>query len=546
MNAVHGVASGRWWDRLGVLLVVILLTAVALTFRDYGITVDEEVQNEYGKMLLSFYATGFADRTAFSYLNLYYYGGLFDLLAALLNLISPFGEYETRHLLGGLFGVWGVIGAGLLARRLAGPRAGFLAMLLLAVTATYYGHAFANPKDAPFAAAMLWVLYGICRVMEEFPRPRWQTAALLGVTLGLALAIRIGALLALAWLAVAAIIALGLQWRRHRDSRRAVRDAARFAVKLLPAVPVAYALMAVFWPWAVLEPANPVRALAMFSKFPIDLDTLYAGTWYKAAQLPASYLAGYLLVKLPELVLAGLLAAVIVVFVRRDGTSGIARRATWVAIVFAAVAPVVAFAVKKPTAYNEMRHFLFVVPPLVVIAACGLDRAWSWTRAAAPACGEAYGLALAGLAAFHVTTLVRLHPYQYVDYNVLTGGVRGAVGRYELDYWGAAMDAAALQLAAHVQREFDAGKPRREYTVSFCGSEMGTTYHFPPYLKAEKIRWRETDFYIYMKHGYCGTTTLGGKQIGEVRRLGIPLAVVEDLRGMKLPPATSRDASDSR
>lgn len=128
MNAVHGVASGRWWDRLGVLLVVILLTAVALTFRDYGITVDEEVQNEYGKMLRSLYVTGLADRTAFSYLNLYYYGGLFDLLAALLNLISPFGEYDTRHLLGGLFGVWGVIGAGLLARRLAGPRAGFLAM----------------------------------------------------------------------------------------------------------------------------------------------------------------------------------------------------------------------------------------------------------------------------------------------------------------------------------------------------------------------------------------------------------------------------------
>jgi hypothetical protein len=34
-----------------------------------------------------------------------------------------------------------------------------------------------------------------------------------------------------------------------------------------------------------------------------------------------------------------------------------------------------------------------------------------------------------------VVGIVRLHPYEYVYYNELVGGVRGAYGQFELDYW---------------------------------------------------------------------------------------------------------------
>jgi hypothetical protein len=34
-----------------------------------------------------------------------------------------------------------------------------------------------------------------------------------------------------------------------------------------------------------------------------------------------------------------------------------------------------------------------------------------------------------------IVGIVRLHPYEYIYYNELVGGVRGAEGRFDLDYW---------------------------------------------------------------------------------------------------------------
>src|SRR4051812_11031193 len=78
------------WVRIFLGLVFLALAVLVIaTFRDYGISWDEEVQNNYGDKLLRFYASGFRDRSAMHYLNLFYYGGFFDLVAAIVNLVSP-------------------------------------------------------------------------------------------------------------------------------------------------------------------------------------------------------------------------------------------------------------------------------------------------------------------------------------------------------------------------------------------------------------------------------------------------------------------------
>ena len=38
---------------------------------------------------------------------------------------------------------------------------------------------------------------------------------------------------------------------------------------------------------------------------------------------------------------------------------------------------------------------------------------------------------------------IKLHPYQYIYYNSLVGGVNGAARQYELDYWGTSFKEAA-------------------------------------------------------------------------------------------------------
>src|ERR1700750_2481215 len=84
-----------------------------------------------------------------------------------------------------------------LGRRVGGPLAGLAALLLLALCPTYYGHMFMNPKDAPFAVAMVILMLGLVRLAGETPQPSPRTIVIVGLGAGLAIGSRILGALAL-------------------------------------------------------------------------------------------------------------------------------------------------------------------------------------------------------------------------------------------------------------------------------------------------------------------------------------------------------------
>src|SRR4030095_4759651 len=97
-----------------------------------------------GELLVSFYASGFADTRALSFVNLYMYGGGFDLLAALIAKVLPFTVFETRRLLGAVVGLVGLIVVWRTARRVGGSLAGLVALALLASCPLFVGHQLMN------------------------------------------------------------------------------------------------------------------------------------------------------------------------------------------------------------------------------------------------------------------------------------------------------------------------------------------------------------------------------------------------------------------
>src|SRR5947208_13621747 len=93
-------SSARLLDGAAVALLGALAVIAVLTFRDYGLGWDDYAHSEYGDLLLSLYGSGFKDLRAFSFVNLYMYGGGFDLAAALIAKLLPFDLVETRRLVG--------------------------------------------------------------------------------------------------------------------------------------------------------------------------------------------------------------------------------------------------------------------------------------------------------------------------------------------------------------------------------------------------------------------------------------------------------------
>src|SRR6202521_6216149 len=144
-------------DALTLAIIAAVAIIAALTFRDYGLGWDDYTHAEYGGLLLNLYSSGFSDQRALSFVNLYAYGGGFDLLAALAAKVLPFDLFETRRLVGAVIGLIGIFITWRLGRRVGGPVAALIAVALLATCPLYYGHMYMNAKDAPFAVAMAFL-----------------------------------------------------------------------------------------------------------------------------------------------------------------------------------------------------------------------------------------------------------------------------------------------------------------------------------------------------------------------------------------------------
>lgn len=530
----------RACDLLAWVLLALLVALVCATFRDYGISNDEEVQHVYGRKLIDFYLSGFEDRSAFEFRNLYLYGGLFDMAAVALAEIAPFGAYETRHLLSGLVGVAGVAVAWRLARLLAGPRAGLIAAVLLAATAVWYGASFNHTKDIPFAVGMTWCLLLSCRIVQELPRPRLSLVLCCGLALGLTLGMRVGGILAALYLGAAAAAWLGLRLRR--DGPAALRMLPIMLYALAPAFVLAYGLMALFWPWSVFAPLNPLRALEAFSQFTYAIDTILAGEEMKMYAVPATYLPAYLTLKLPLLVLAGLaLAAAFGGLALRRPPRALEPLLPLGLVALAAAFPVVYFMLARPPAYDGIRHFLFVVPPMAVLAALGYDALWRRLARRGALAATAVPAALAAAVVHQGYAMAALHPNQYVYYNELVGGLEGAGRDYVTDYWVNTAPEAIDALERYLRRE-NGGRPvLGSYTVAFCGERISGEAYMAPYLRWTKD-WRRADFFVSPTHMGCDRA-LAGRVIYEVKRLGVTLGVVKDRRPLLAHGAQGRGGS---
>jgi len=530
----------RWsWGRAALVLIAAVTLLVLLTFRDYGVTWDEDVHNWYGVFVLDYYISWFHDIRALHWLDLYIYGGAFDMTAALLNRVSPLGTYETRHLLNGLTGCVGLIGAWKLGRQIAGPRAGFLAVLLLATIPNYYGQMFNNPKDIPFAAGTVWSLYYLCRIIPDLPRPRLSIVVKLGIAIGLSLGVRVGALLLLAYVGLAGTLFCLWRLKETRNPWGLLRDIRDGIWRVaLPLLLVSYPVMLVFWPWAQLDPIeNPIRSLQAFSHEIFPFPTLFAGKYVPAEDLPWEYLPTFVLLALPELTLALALAAIPTAIWRefhRPGGPDRTRSIQAIVLATAVLFPIAYAVAIKAVLFDGMRHFMFVLPTIATGAALVLDRIIArlpilpYRRAVLGLAGV-YGLG-------HIAIMVMLHPDQYIYYNGLVGGVDGAQYLFKTDYWANSYAEAVKGLENYLRTEYGAEFEDHQFTVAVCGPPISADYYFPDNFVFSEDR-DNADFFIAFTKDNCNRV-LPGMTIYRVERMGALLSVVLDRREIVAVPTS--------
>lgn len=417
--------------------LLILLTMIVMSLGS-GINQDDEYQVDYSEKLVAYYTTMGQDTSAL-YIekgNMHLYGGFFDLTTGLINHALGYDDkdiayHNVRHIFNAIIGFLAMLFVALAAKEIAGWRAGILALIFMFLSPRFLGHSFMNPKDVPFAAGFAIANFYTILLLKSMPKPKWGTLIGLALGIGLALATRAGGLLLIAYLGLfmALDFLLKYGWKGFTSEAKTV---GRYALYGVGIVVVGYALAVLTWPWAMQSPiANPLKALSEFSKFGIRIRLLYQGDNIMSDDVSWMYPIVWIGKTIPFFVLIGFLGSIALV------RSLLKRYAPLPVLLmfFATLFPVIYIIYQDSILYDGWRHLMFVYPSMVVLAALfwiQIEKIFDNNKIGKYATYGVLGLLMLESALF----IIRNPEIPYIYFNPIGGGLKGAYGEYETDYWG--------------------------------------------------------------------------------------------------------------
>jgi Flp pilus assembly protein TadD len=452
-----------------------MLAVLLLVSSDYGITWDEKMQQEYGQNLLKFYLSGGRDTSYLSGLpTMPLLGGFVEVVAAAATRISSADVYNTRHLVLAFFGFLGILFTGLTAKELAGWPTGLLALLFMFFTPVIFAHSLYNSKDIPFASAHIMALYFLIRFLGELPGPRRSTCIWLIAAISMAINIRVGGLLLIAYLLFFYAVHVALIVVTESDvSLTRVREFRQSALYPPAMAITAYFGGLVFWPYGLTHPLrHPLEALRVLGRFEVfDSFSLFSGRWIHRWETPWYYIPLWIWITVPLFI--NVIVFIIPFFLtKRLGSAVGLKREYYAVVCFTFVFPLCSIALWQSNVYDGWRHAFFVYPSVVVAAAV------AWTGLVRLLPGGLKAAAATLLALFMLepaSWMVRHHPFQSFYFSPVIGGIGGAFRRYEIDMYGTSLRSAVEWIAG---RKGMAGGSDRPGRVRCGYGEVESTAHF--------------------------------------------------------------------
>jgi tetratricopeptide (TPR) repeat protein len=431
-----GLLKKIFYATSAVMLILMMFMSVGA-----GINEDDKYQNNYAQSLYKYYSTFGSDTTALFYTpeqgSMHFYGGFFDLMATVTNVALNTNNPETvayhsvRHVLNSILGFIAIFFTALLARYIGGWYMGLLVLFFMFFSPRFLGDSFINPKDIPFAAGYIMSLYYISVFLKTMEKPKVQTLVGLGLGIALTISSRVGGLLLLGYI----VMFIGIElWRKYGlastfGNTKRLFTIAKYA--LLAVVP-GYFLAMLFWPYGLSNPfSHPFEALSEMTKRAVNIKLLFNGGLVWGQNRPWHYPLTWMYLTIPLYVLSGL--AVFVIMIRKiikDYTLNPVHL-----LLFACFFPIIYVIIKGSTLHDSWRHLIFVYPAMVVLAGLGWFTLIRYTMSKK---GIFYSvLAVLGLLIIEPASFIARNPaYPYVYFNPIAGGISGAFGRFETDYWG--------------------------------------------------------------------------------------------------------------
>ena len=444
-------------------ITIAIITLIGfLTINNYGISWDEKMQVinvKYNFSLikkskpipkdLKYYGAifDFSAEAIFQVQKIFYEGFSYhpikdnDLLNNSFTKQSMYKRIQVKHILTFLLSLVTYISVAGIVGILAGSDYAWFGSVTLALFPRFWGHSFFNPKDIPLAAMLTLgsflgsylVGYYLNADQEDiqFGINRITLYSLLyGILVGFITGTRLGGFLLLFFVAVT-----------HLATSLGIRSIYRYFLSFWSL----YGLMFVAWmiTTTIIHPAswsNPVgwfvETLQYLSQHEWNGTVLFEGQFIDANSLPRFYLAKWLVITIPLIFQITFFICLFLVFYRYKELTNIQRACVILVLLQVFFIPIIAI-VKHSTMYDGMRQFLFMLPGIAALSATSL--AWIYQKTSIKSVRIFLVAFIIILCSPIVFDMVALHPYEYIYFNRISGGLAKAHNQYETDYWGLSM-----------------------------------------------------------------------------------------------------------
>ncbi len=469
---------------IGAAMILVYFIAGIITLNHYGLTWDDPQEFSYAEANLNYLLT--RDPSVTTHIQGYLYspsnaGNLLGVITKriLHDWLGAMALDNSYHLAGIIIGTLTLLLIYWFANKQYGYKAATFAGLSFMLFPRIFGHIHNNVKDTTVMLAYTAVLISTFYLWKTKEK-KWLfwTAA--------SSAFALNTKLLTLFLIPTIIIWLGINCLLGRKKVKSnIRKSDLFKAAVIFLI-ILYILNPAYW----IHPTYAAKTVFLLNHFD-DSPYKSANDYYKVVmfgklvpqgQIPVYYIPLMFLIVTPVPILVLFLIGAYFVLQDYQKTSYL-MLISWLGIT------VLLYASLNISIYNIIRHVLFLVPAVCIIAGIGGKQLFGLIeRRMTKGSSIIFSLMLVIFFALPLISMIQYHPYETTYFNELIGGINGAEGKFEIEYWGNSYKEGSAWLNEHAEKGATVVVPVTEYLPRYYLREDIKVFKKPQNIKG--------DFYV--------------------------------------------------
>ncbi len=397
----------------------------------------------------------------------------FLALHKLWNILPADNAY---HLPIVLWGVLGIVIVYLFLKEAVGRNVAIIAAISLALTPRYFGDMHNNMKDIPSAvifALNMWLVWRLAT------KKRPIDLILAASAFAMAFSVKINSIFVPIVFATWFLLTqLPIQAITKFFTRNTL-----ILLYWLVAPIFALLLWWAFWPNPLLQLDHAYRTFGIGTN---NIEVLLNGTWYcSGSTVPRYYPYWYLAITTPLPILFFCIISLI-----RILKSIVQKRVKHFELLLVCwlFIPLARYLLPQIGVIDGVRHFEETLIPIAILAALSFS---DLVRVLAQQQKSMSVALIVAITCWLSWNIVSYHPYQITYFNELVGGIRGAYGKYDLDYWGTSQKAAVEWVNKNAPQN-------AKVHIVMAANVAGTYLRSDLLTNLNKFGYDESDFVIFL------------------------------------------------